>query len=120
MDKPAWGVGIAVQTRPEQPEAPSLLVLDPIVIADRIDRTGAFRPPPFLGDPLRPIGVHHPIPAPPPDEAERRGVRAQPQPFRPAPTPPPAGPAPSFAPPPPSPPPTCGSGGPVGGVLWHH
>src|SRR5882762_10442714 len=111
MDKPAWRVVTAVQTRPKQPEAPSLLVLDPIVIADRINRTGAFRPPPFLGDPLRPIGVHHPMPAPPPDEAERRVVGQQPerfdrlrrleQPDRPR----------WFAPTPHPPPPTCDPGG---------
>src|ERR1700724_2371180 len=81
MDKPAWRVVIAVETRPEQPEASPLLVLDPVIISDRIGSTGAFRLPPFLGDPFRPIGVHHPMPAAPPDEAERRVVGQQPERF---------------------------------------
>src|SRR5712691_7096303 len=81
MDKPARRAVAALQTRPEQPEAPSLLVLDPVVIADRIDRTGAFRLPPFLGDPLRPIGACDTMPAPPPGKAERRVVRQQPERF---------------------------------------
>src|SRR5215472_3805660 len=36
MDKPARRAVMAMQTRPEQPEAPPLLVLDPVIIADRI------------------------------------------------------------------------------------
>src|SRR5271155_2895679 len=101
MDKPARFVVAAVETCPVQPEAPPLLVLDPIIIADRVPafagiRSGAFRPPPFVGDPLRPIGAHDPMPAAPPHESERRIVRQQPerldrlrrleQSYRPAPT----------------------------------
>src|SRR5271170_2526133 len=96
MDKPARRAVAAVETRPEQPEAPPLLVLDPVIVADRIDGTGAFQPPPFIGDPLRPIGAHDPMPSPPPHEPKRRIVRQQPerldrlrrvkQPDRPAPT----------------------------------
>ena len=42
-------------------------------------RAGGFRPPPFLGDPLRAVGAHDPMPAPPPGEAERRVVGQQPE-----------------------------------------
>src|SRR5271165_1744580 len=79
MDKPARRVFAAVETRPEQPEAPSLLVLDPVIIADRVDGAGTFGPPPFLGDPLRPISARHPMPAPAPRETKRRIVGQQPE-----------------------------------------
>src|SRR5260370_35120257 len=95
MDKPARLVVAAVETRSEQPEAPSFLVLDPVVVTDSVDGAGAFRPPPFLGDPLRPIGPRHPMPAPPPGEPERRGPRHKPKtPARPPPAPQPAHPPP--------------------------
>src|SRR5438874_7655701 len=81
MDKPARLMVVAVQTHPEQPEAPPLLILDPVIVADRISSAGAFRPPPLLGDPLRPIGPHHSVPAPPPGETERRVVGQQPERF---------------------------------------
>ena len=63
----------------EQPEAPPLLVLDPVIVADRVGRAGTSRLPPFLGDPLRPVGARHPVRAPPPGEAERRIVGQQPK-----------------------------------------
>jgi len=81
MDKPARRLVPTMETRPEQPEAPPLLVLDPVVVADLVDGTGAFRLPPFVGDSLRPIGTCHPMPAPPPDKAERRVVGQQPERF---------------------------------------
>src|SRR6202521_1242690 len=62
MDKPARLMVAGVKTRPEQPETPPLLVLDPVIVADRIDCAGPFRLPPFIGDPLRPIGAQHPMP----------------------------------------------------------
>src|SRR5690242_8660475 len=79
MDKPARLVAATVETGPEQPEAPPLLSLDPVIVADRVDRAGAFRPPPFLGDPLRSVGAHDPMRAPPPPEPERRIVGQQPE-----------------------------------------
>src|SRR5258706_1341992 len=79
MDKPARLVVAAVETRPKQPEAPPLLVLDPIIIADRIDLAGRPRQPPFVGDPLRPIGLRHPMPAAAPHEPKRRIVGQQPE-----------------------------------------
>src|SRR6516162_3614222 len=79
MDKPARLAVAAVETRPEQPEAPPFLVLDPIIIADRIDLAGRLRPPPFLRDPLRSIGARDSMPAPPPHEPERRIVGQQPE-----------------------------------------
>src|SRR5580704_18014605 len=79
MDKPARHVVPAVETSPEQPEAPTLLVFDPVIIADRIDFAGRLRPPPFVRDPLRSIGAHGPMPAPPPREPERRIVGQQPE-----------------------------------------
>src|SRR6266436_3435673 len=81
MDKPARLVVAAVETRPEQPETPPLLLLDPVIVADRISGAGAFGPPPFLGNPLRPVGARHPVPAPPPRETERRVVWQQPERF---------------------------------------
>src|ERR1700746_2326415 len=50
MDKPARLAVTAVETRPEQPEAPPFLVLDPVIIAERPSDAGAFRLPPFIGD----------------------------------------------------------------------
>src|SRR5215472_13049913 len=84
MDKPARLVIAAVETRPEQPEAPSFLVLDPVIVADLVPafaKTGAgrCRLPPFIGNPLRPVGPRHPVPAPPPGEPKRRVVRQQPE-----------------------------------------
>src|SRR2546423_14930265 len=79
MDKPARLVIAAVETRPEQPEAPPLLVLDPVIIADRVNGAGAFRAPPFVGDPLRSVGEHDPMPAAAPHEPERRIVPQQPE-----------------------------------------
>src|SRR5216684_6273302 len=81
MDKPARLVVATVETRSEQPEAPSFLVLDPVVVTDSVDGAGAFRPPPFLGDPLRPIGPRHAMPAPPPGETERRVGGQKPERF---------------------------------------
>src|ERR1700737_3082542 len=82
MDKPARRAVVAVQTRPEQPEAPPLLVLDPVIVADRVPafaKTGAGRRrlPPFIRNPLRPVGPRHPIAASPPGEPKRRGVGPQ-------------------------------------------
>src|SRR6266478_6580922 len=81
MDKPARLAVATVETRPEQPEAPPLLVLDPVIVADCISGARAFGPPPFLGNPLRPVGPRHPVQTPPPDETERRVVGQQPEPF---------------------------------------
>jgi hypothetical protein len=78
MDKPAQRAIPTMKTRPKQPEAPSLFVLDPVIIADRIHATRAFRLPPFLGYPLRSIGTHDPMPAPPPRETKRRIIRQEP------------------------------------------
>ncbi len=55
------GVVAVGKACPEQPEAPPFLVLDPVIVADRIDSAGPFRPPPFFGDPLRPVGARHPV-----------------------------------------------------------
>ena len=79
MDKPARRVVMAVEACAEQPEAPPFLVLTPVIVADRVDRAGSLRSPPFLGDPLRPIGARDPVPAPPPRKAERRIVGQQPE-----------------------------------------
>src|SRR5690349_12048545 len=79
MDKPARRSVAAVETRSEQPEAPPFLVLDPIIIADRIDLAGRPRTPPFIGDSLGPIGPRHPVPSPPPPEPKRRVVGQQPE-----------------------------------------
>jgi hypothetical protein len=57
MDKPARRAVTAVKTRPEQPEAPSFLVLDPVIIADRVAGAGTLGLPPFVSDALRPAGV---------------------------------------------------------------
>src|SRR6516162_2323988 len=79
MDKPARLAVAAVQTRAEQPEALPFLVLDSVIIADRVYSAGALRSPPFVGDPLRPIGLRDPMPAPPPSEAKWRIVGQQPE-----------------------------------------
>src|SRR5437868_15487856 len=81
MDKPARRAIVAVQTCPEQPEAPPILVLDPIIVADRVDIAGRRRLPPFIRNPLRPVGPRHPVPAAPPDEPKRRVIRQQPKRF---------------------------------------
>src|SRR5215469_9069406 len=65
MDKPARFVVTAVETRPEQPEASPLLILYPVVIADRLSGARPLGPPPFLGNPLGSVGLHHSMPAPP-------------------------------------------------------
>src|SRR5262245_61025040 len=79
MDEPVWLAVAAMKTRPEQPEAPPLLVLDTVIIADRVNVAGAVRLPPFIGNPLRSIGTCHAMPATPPDEATRLVVRQQPE-----------------------------------------
>jgi hypothetical protein len=79
MDKPARRAVMAVQPRPEQPEAAPLLVLDPVVVADRVDLAGTSWLPPFIGYPLRPIGSRDPMPAPPPQETEWRIVGQEPE-----------------------------------------
>src|SRR5262249_25696143 len=79
MDEPVRFAVAAMKTRPEQPEAPPLLVLDTVIIADRVNVAGAVRLPPFIGNPLRSIGTCHVMPAAPPDEAKRRVVRQQPE-----------------------------------------
>src|SRR6201995_4731530 len=79
MDKPARLFFMAVGSCPGQPEAPPLPLLAPVVVADRIDRAGASRPPPLLGDPLWPIGPRHQMPAPRPREPKRRVVGQQPE-----------------------------------------
>src|SRR5215472_7685163 len=56
MDKPVRRLILTMETRPEQPEAPPLLVLDPVIIADGILGSRPFGSPPFVGDPLRSIG----------------------------------------------------------------
>src|SRR5215472_15429292 len=81
MDKPARFVVAAVETRPEQPEAPPLLVLDPVVIADSLGGARPLRPPPFLGNPLGSIGLHHSMPAPSPGKMKGRVVRQEPERF---------------------------------------
>src|SRR5260370_30429289 len=65
--------------RAEQPEAPALLVLDPVIVANGIDRAGPVFGPPFLGDALGTVGAPYPIGAAAPGEAERRIVGQQPQ-----------------------------------------
>src|ERR1700756_5449612 len=79
MDEPTQFVVAAMKTCPKQPEAPPCLVFDPVIIADRIDIAGRFRLPPFLGDPLRPVGAHDPMSAPAPRETERRIVGQHPE-----------------------------------------
>ena len=39
MDKPARRLVLTMEARPEQPEAPPLLVLDPVIVADRVSGT---------------------------------------------------------------------------------
>jgi hypothetical protein len=79
MDKPARLVVAAMETRPEQPEAPPFRVLDTVIVADHVNVAGAVRLPPFIGNPLRSIGASHAMPAAPPGEAKRRVVRQQPK-----------------------------------------
>src|SRR6516225_2559459 len=81
MDKPARLAVAAVQTRAEQPEAPPFLVLDSVIVADRFYGAEALRSPPFVGDPLRPIGPRDPMPASPPRETKRRIVGQKPKSF---------------------------------------
>src|SRR5467141_2652571 len=81
MDKPARRAIVAMQARPEQPEAPPFLVLDPVIIAERLSGAEAFRLPPFIGDPLRTVGARHPMPAAAPSKAERRIIGQQPKCF---------------------------------------
>ena len=79
MDKPARRRG-PCRARPgaEQPEAPPLLVLDPVIVADRV---GVAEPSastiPRRSAPARRRA--HPVRAPPPGEAERRVVGQQPE-----------------------------------------
>src|SRR5215813_2391554 len=79
MDEPVRFAVAAMKTRPEQPEAPPLLVLDTVIVADRVNVAGAARLPPFIGNPLRSIGTCHAMPAAPPNEVKRRVVRQQPE-----------------------------------------
>src|SRR6516165_4083508 len=79
MDKPAQRLVPTMETRPEQPEAPPFLVLDSVIVADCITGTRPLWPPPFVGDPLRPVGPRDPVPTPAPSEAERRIVRQEPE-----------------------------------------
>src|SRR5262249_41629348 len=79
MDKPARFVVAAVETRPEQPEASPLLILYPVVIADRLSGARPLGPPPFLGNPLGSVGLHHSMPAPPPGKMKGRVVRQEPE-----------------------------------------
>src|SRR5271165_2656718 len=79
MDKPARRAVPTMETCLEQPKTPPLLVLDPVIVADRIHFAGCLRPPPFVGDPLRSVGAHDPMRAPPPHEPERRIVGQQPE-----------------------------------------
>src|SRR5271163_4282234 len=79
MDEPARRVVAVGKSRPKQLEAPPFLVLDPVIVADRIDSARSLGPPPFFGDPLRPVGARHPVWAPPPGEAKRRVVGQQPK-----------------------------------------
>src|SRR5712692_5518985 len=81
MDKPVRLVVAAVETRPEQPETPPLLVLDSVVVADRVDIAVRRRLPPFIRDPLRPVGPRHAMPAPPPGETERWVIGQEPEGF---------------------------------------
>src|SRR6516225_1257915 len=86
MDKPTRLVIANVETCSEQPEAPPFLVLDPVIVADRVPAfvvtsAAALRSPPFVGDPLRPIGPRDPVPASPPGETKRRIVGQQPECF---------------------------------------
>src|SRR5271169_392529 len=79
MDEPARWVVAVGKACPEQPEAPPFLVLDPVIVADRIDSAEPFRLPPFFGEPLRPVGARHPVWAPPPRKTKRRVVGQQPK-----------------------------------------
>src|SRR6516165_2340628 len=81
MDKPARLAVAAVQTRAEQPEAPPFLVLDSVIVADRFYSAEALGSPPFVGDPLRPIGPRDPMPASPPRETKRRIIGQKPKSF---------------------------------------
>jgi len=78
---PSQLVVAAMETSPEQPEAPPLLISTPVIVADGVSLTGRPRLPPFLGDPLWPIGTCHAMPASPPDEAKWRVVRQEPECF---------------------------------------
>src|SRR5207245_10807262 len=77
VDEPARR-RVARQAGAEQPEAPTLLVLDPVVVANRVSDSRTALGPPFLGDALGPVGAQHPMPVAAPDEAERRIVGQDP------------------------------------------
>jgi hypothetical protein len=81
MDEPARRIVMAGKTRPEQPEAPPVLVLDPVIIADRIAGGRSPGSPPFFGHPLRPVGARNPMRKATPGKAERRVVGQQPEGF---------------------------------------
>src|SRR5712691_8706617 len=79
MDKPARRRR-AGEAGAEHPEAPPLLILDPVVIADRPGgEEGAVGGPPFLGDALGTVGAPHPMRAAPPGKAKGRVVGQQPR-----------------------------------------
>ena len=80
MDKPARRVVAIGQTRPEQPEAPPFLVLDPVIVADRVGRAGACPAATILrrSAPAR-RPASDPMPAPPPGETKRRVIGQQPE-----------------------------------------
>ena len=73
-----------LEARPEQPEAPPFLVLDPVIVADRIE-SGADPSghPCHHSSAIRsgPSAARHPVRAPAPGEAERRVVGQQPESF---------------------------------------
>ena len=77
--RPAVG-GRRVGAIAEQPEAAAVVVLDPVVVAERrhdIGRRPAAvgpGPPPFVGQPLRPLGAHDAVGVPAPVEHRRRIV----------------------------------------------
>jgi hypothetical protein len=57
--------GLSVRTTPRSGDA--------VVVADRVDVAGAVGLPPFLGNPVRPIGTCHAMPTSSPDEAAACG-----------------------------------------------
>src|SRR5207248_5946715 len=65
-----------------KPEAPALLVLDTVIVADPVAAVarigGAVLDPPFLGDAFGTVGMPDPVLTPPPREAKRRIVRQHP------------------------------------------
>jgi hypothetical protein len=78
---PARLVVAAMENQPGTTRSAAPSHLDAVIVADGVSLTGRPRLPPFLGDPLWPIGTCHAMPASPPDEAKWRVVRQEPERF---------------------------------------